>query len=135
MPSEEAVAAAAAAAAPAHGDTIAVVHSLPPTVSDDAANATGLHSPPDSNNAVKLDGSDSELSELDDAIADEFKLEAQPDSADGADDIGDVEPDHYSGTVPVFKPTMHQFGDFKKFVRPPALAASPGCWLANWLTD
>ncbi|KIH89181.1 jumonji family transcription factor [Sporothrix brasiliensis 5110] len=32
------------------------------------------------------------------------------------DDIGEVEPDHYSGTVPVFRPTMHQFRDFKKFM-------------------
>lgn len=32
-------------------------------------------------------------------------------------DIGEVLPDHWSGTVPVFKPTMEQFKDFKKFVR------------------
>ena len=33
------------------------------------------------------------------------------------DDIGEIVPDHYSGTVPVFKPTMHQFKDFQRFVR------------------
>lgn len=33
------------------------------------------------------------------------------------EDIGEVLPDHWSGTVPVFKPTMDQFKDFKKFVR------------------
>lgn len=32
------------------------------------------------------------------------------------EDIGEVVPDHWSGTVPVFKPPMHQFKDFKKFV-------------------
>lgn len=33
------------------------------------------------------------------------------------EDIGEVLPDHWSGTVPVFRPTMDQFKDFKKFVR------------------
>ncbi|PSR99240.1 hypothetical protein BD289DRAFT_47979 [Coniella lustricola] len=33
------------------------------------------------------------------------------------DDIGEVLPDHWSGTVPVFRPTMDQFKDFKKFMR------------------
>lgn len=32
------------------------------------------------------------------------------------EDIGEVLPDHWSGTVPVFKPTMQQFKSFKKFV-------------------
>lgn len=36
---------------------------------------------------------------------------------DEDEDIGEVVPDHWSGTVPVFKPPMHQFKDFKKFVR------------------
>lgn len=31
--------------------------------------------------------------------------------------IGEVLPDHWSGSVPVFRPTMDQFKDFKKFVR------------------
>ncbi|CAK7212973.1 hypothetical protein SCUCBS95973_001641 [Sporothrix curviconia] len=131
---------------------------------------TGLHSPPDSNNATKLDGSssDSELSDLDDeALAETFRgLQSDagatatsattptavggdtvyaasatapcpsttpvPDNAsaeaaaapaadaaaaaDEEDDIGEVEPDHFSGTVPVFRPTMQQFRDFKKFM-------------------
>ncbi|RYO95945.1 hypothetical protein DL765_011683 [Monosporascus sp. GIB2] len=81
----------------------------------------GLHSPPDSNNAMKLDGSDdSDLSDLEDRTAD-F---TQPPTASPVttrkeeedEDIGDVFPDHWSGTVPVFKPTMHQFKDFKKFM-------------------
>lgn len=146
--------------------------------------AIGLHSPPDSNNASKLDGSsDSELSDLDDdALAETFRglqpedvdatltsvttptaaaadtvyaasaaasdaapaADAQcssttptsddkPSSADAPaaaaeeeDDIGEVEPDHYSGTVPVFRPTMHQFRDFKKFVR----SIPPRCFMA-----
>lgn len=115
---------------------------------------TGLHSPPDSNN---VDGStDSELSDLDEAIAnaDDLKLDfseptagishnADPaqTSATGAkgpapdqpeqaptpeqdEDIGEVLPDHWSGSVPVFKPTMDQFKDFKKFVCRPATACS-----------
>lgn len=108
----------------------------------------GLHSPPDSNN---VDGStDSELSDLDEAIAnaDDIKLDtpspalpadtqhgpdfayasataegapqpAQPEQAptpEEDEDIGEVLPDHWSGNVPIFKPTMDQFKDFKKFV-------------------
>lgn len=34
------------------------------------------------------------------------------------EDIGEVLPDHWSGSVPIFKPTMDQFKDFKKFVCP-----------------
>lgn len=103
---------------------------------------TGLHSPPDSNN---VDGSsDSELSDFDEAIAnaEDMHLDSPPprpakaSHADPAaptedaqeqpeqaptpeedEDIGEVLPDHWSGTVPVFKPPMHQFKDFKKFVR------------------
>ncbi|KAM0275009.1 hypothetical protein ACHAQH_007658 [Verticillium albo-atrum] len=76
----------------------------------ECAKPTFLHSPPDSNNAAKSDGSDSELSELDDDAVD--PANEQP----VEDDIGEVEPDHYSGTVPVFRPTMHQFKDFKRFM-------------------
>lgn len=46
--------------------------------------------------------------------------EAQPEQVptpEQDEDIGEVLPDHWSGTVPVFKPTMEQFKDFKKFVR------------------
>lgn len=100
-----------------------------------------LHSPPDSNNLAKSDGSDSELSDLEDEpilsdapqpaaeLAPELAPEPEPapepvpeqneeNKPDGtSDDIGEVLPDHWSGTVPVFKPTMHQFKDFKRFVR------------------
>ncbi len=68
--------------------------------SQPSAPPVGLSSPPDSNSALKLDGSDSELSDLDD-------LE---------EDIGDVEPDHYEGGVPIFKPNMEQFKSFKHYV-------------------
>ena len=66
-----------------------------------------LRSPPQSNKDSppihKLDNSDSELSDLEDE-----------------DDIGTVEPDHYSDDgVPVFKPTMDQFKSFKLYVSPP----------------
>lgn len=94
----------------------------------------GLHSPPDSNVAMKLDGSDddSELSDVEDPALDPdelpfFDMHPSPDAAtppgqptpqqeDEEVDIGEVVPDHWSGTVPVFKPDMHQFKDFKKFM-------------------
>ncbi|KAI0099297.1 hypothetical protein GGR51DRAFT_535561 [Nemania sp. FL0031] len=86
----------------------------------------GLHSPPDSNNAMKLDGSDSELSDVEDPTLDPDQLPflhtestttaAQPIPEVEDEDIGEVTPDHWSGTVPVFKPDMHQFKDFKKFM-------------------
>lgn len=113
------------ASAVANGDTISVVPGPKPT---------GLNSPPDSNNAMKLDGSDSELSDLDDALAADFQS-IQPTRHDGTAttaptptgretepepeprvDIGEVLPAEYSGTVPVFKPTMEQFRDFKLFM-------------------
>ncbi|KAI0450386.1 hypothetical protein F5B21DRAFT_437679 [Xylaria acuta] len=87
----------------------------------------GLHSPPDSNGAMKLDGSDddSELSDVEDPTLEPDQLPffhthstpqptAEPAPED--EDIGEVTPDHWSGTVPVFKPDMHQFKDFKKFM-------------------
>ena len=95
-----------------------------------------LHSPPDSNNAHKSDATDSELSDLDEEPllpdADHSstpppapqepekpeplrKDELEADIQD--EDIGEVFPDHWSGAVAVFKPTMHQFKDFKRFVR------------------
>lgn len=113
----------------------------------DSSKPLGLNSPPDSNNAMTLDGSDSELSDIDevadkldgklelnDAIQDEIRLETEPAPApanetqqnepeaqpgpavEEAEDIGEVLPDHWSGTVPVFKPTMRQFQDFKVFM-------------------
>ncbi len=60
---------------------------------------TGLHSPPESNNATVLDGSDSELSDLEDAIADQLRDEVlshavpatapEPAPAE-AEDIGEI---------------------------------------------
>lgn len=137
-----------------------------------SSKATGLHSPPDSNNAMNLDGSDSELSDLDE-VADklngklpahhqppptsdtpvvvpsapsaaavepepvpeiEMTTTAEPTDAqqngetEAADeDIGDVLPDHWSGTVPVFKPEMRQFKDFKRFVGSDWLGAQMLC--------
>lgn len=122
--------------------TIAVVN---PPADTKSPKPTGLHSPPDSNN---VDATDSELSDLDEAIADADSPPAitatprqtaprpGPDDAPASgagsepaqpeqvptpeqddEDIGEVFPDHWSGTVPVFKPNMDQFKDFKKFVR------------------
>lgn len=122
--------------------TIAVVN---PTADTKSPKPTGLHSPPDSNN---VDATDSELSDLDEAIADadspppisatprqtapKTASDDAPASGDGPEpahpeqvptpeqddeDIGEVFPDHWSGTVPVFKPNMDQFKDFKKFMK------------------
>jgi len=100
----------------------------------------GLHSPPDSNKAMDADGSDSELSDLEDVASrledalrddpiDEPKAEPKEEESQPApepepepepepvvEDIGEVLPDHWSGTVPVFKPDMKQFQDFKRFM-------------------
>jgi hypothetical protein len=97
-----------------------------------------LHSPPYSNNATKSDASDSELSDLDDEafLADAPPLprpelaqaEPQPQPTDEQpasqpeqnqepeEDIGEVLPAEWSGKVPIFRPTMHQFKDFTRFV-------------------
>ncbi|RGP72040.1 DNA damage-responsive transcriptional repressor rph1 [Fusarium sporotrichioides] len=85
-----------------------------------------LHSPPDSNNTAKSDGSDSELSDLEDEpILSDPLQPADPGDKNTSDedknkpsddDIGEVLPDHWSGAVPIFKPTMHQFRDFKRFM-------------------
>jgi hypothetical protein len=116
---------ATAAMAPEQAQ-IEVASELP----NDSLKPTGLHSPPDSNSAMKLDGSDdSELSDLDDPDP-SIDVQYPPTSApapEGDDvkredeeeeDIGEVLPDHWSGTVPVFRPDMRQFKDFKKFVCP-----------------
>ena len=79
----------------------------------EATKPLGLHSPPGSSNATNPEPSDSELSDVEDMVADQLRAEAP---AAAPEDIGEVLPDHYSGTVPVFKPTMHQFKDFKLFV-------------------
>lgn len=93
----------------------------PATQSDPAF----LHSPPDSNNMTKSDGSDSELSDLEDEPILSDPPQPMSSGDNGAsdenkekpnDDIGEVLPDHWSGAVPIFKPTMDQFRDFKRFV-------------------
>ncbi|KAG6040591.1 hypothetical protein E4U41_007784 [Claviceps citrina] len=101
-----------------------------------------LHSPPDSNNATKSDGSDSELSELEDeptlddapcadvqaqtptpaptkeaAAAVEEEEEEEENEEGGEEDIGEVLPDEWSGAVPIFRPTWNQFKDFKRFMK------------------
>ncbi|ETS02192.1 hypothetical protein M419DRAFT_79465 [Trichoderma reesei RUT C-30] len=77
-----------------------------------------LHSPPDSNDAGKSESSDSELSDLDDEPPIEDAPTLPPDLGHQLDDdIGDVVPDHWSsGNVPVFRPTMDQFRDFRRFM-------------------
>jgi hypothetical protein len=87
-------------------DPIAEMASLP--VSEESRTA-GLSSPPESNNALKLDGSDSELSDLE-----------EPE-----EDIGEVLPDHYEGGVPIFTPTMEQFKSFQPYVRLSKVMAMP----------
>jgi len=114
-----------------------------------------LYPPTDSNATTKTDDSDSELSHVENDQSDNVpsngdtsplaysepdiampdakmdksgpeiqKLEEQ-DEEDA--DIGEIEPDHWSGTVPVFKPTMHQFKDFKIFVCLSILSPLRGC--------
>jgi hypothetical protein len=104
----------------APGATIVMDTADPPP---ESSKPTGLHSPPDSNGAMNLDGSDSELSDLEDVVG---KLQEEAELvADEVDDIGEVIPDHYSGTVPVFRPAMQQFRDFKRFVRGVTFSAHP----------
>lgn len=85
----------------------------------------GLHSPPDSNGPRKAEGSESELSDVEDPtdsvkICDDdlFKSNShgQCPATEQEEDIGEILPAEWSGTVPVFRPTMKQFKDFKQFV-------------------
>ncbi|KAI5926049.1 hypothetical protein F4810DRAFT_621085 [Camillea tinctor] len=122
----------------AGSDADADADAQPQITKDAAAHASpkpiGLHSPPDSNSAMKLEDSDSELSDVEDPTLDDdlghlqgfmssqppagCEKEKQQEKAEEEEeeDIGEITPDSWSGTVPVFKPTMHQFKDFKKFM-------------------
>jgi hypothetical protein len=77
-----------------------------------AARHSAPYSPPESNNTAKSDGAESELSDVAEDAFDADMMDGEP-----VEDIGEIYPDHWSGAVPVFKPTMHQFKDFKRFVR------------------
>jgi len=117
----------------------------------EAPKLPGLSSPPDSNGAMDLDDSDSELSDIEEdgaripkatstpvalggeAVAQEKQpepevVEEQKEQEPEVDDIGEVTPDHYDdeGRVPVFKPTTTQFKDFELFVSFPATGIVEG---------
>lgn len=116
------------------------------TIVMDVDQPPGLHSPPDSNNAMNLDGSsDSELSDLDELaeelidelpnappaapeteapkiVEPEVVMEKEEEKEEEEEDIGEILPAEWSGTVPVFRPTMNQFKDFKRFVS----------WVSPW---
>ncbi|KAM7219772.1 hypothetical protein V8F06_004806 [Rhypophila decipiens] len=110
------------------------------TIAMDIEQPPGLHSPPDSHDAMNLDGSsDSELSDLDEladklndklpdvppapaaaaepakVVEPESEVEVAPEKEED-EDIGEIFPAEWSGTVPVFKPTMKEFKDFKRFM-------------------
>jgi hypothetical protein len=120
---------AAIANAPESRDNV-VAPAPTDSTAKDTANAKSdpafLHSPPDSNNMAKSDGSDSELSDLEEepvfndppqsTNAGDKSTSDEDQNKPSDDDIGEVLPDHWSGAVPIFKPTMHQFRDFKRFV-------------------
>ncbi|KAM5343077.1 hypothetical protein ACJ41O_014043 [Fusarium nematophilum] len=123
----------AVAAAPPSNDAVASAAAAPtdgkvPDAKASKSDPSFLHSPPDSNNTAKSVASDSELSDLEDEpiLSDAPQPAPASDNGDhgdhgdtrndAGDDIGEVLPDHWSGTVPVFKPTMHQFKDFKRFM-------------------
>jgi hypothetical protein len=176
--------ACSAAAQPAaiHRDSVHVgADGAEPGKTQDQQQPQFLHSPPDSNNTVKSDATDSELSDLDDddvafssdAIqppkspkmddqhssyhadesqpqADNVKDEEKPEQGRGRpqeqeqeqepkqgqgqeqeEDIDEVLPDHWSGAVPIFKPTSDQFKDFNRFVRPHKLGFPCKPWLTR----
>lgn len=126
LPSNESVAVDAAVASPvaSQGQSDEPIHCAKQPL------PAFLHSPPDSNNAAKSDASDSELSDLDEEpILDhlpvlleaptERVVPAEPKSEPAPeieDDLGEILPDHWSGAVAVFRPTMHQFKNFDRFV-------------------
>ncbi|KAJ0300436.1 hypothetical protein COL516b_008366 [Colletotrichum fioriniae] len=116
--STDAVSAPVSEPAPVPAQSTTGDHDEEPTLGQiECAKPAFLHSPPDSNNAPKSEASDSELSDLDDDAVDPSAAPTTQDEAPPPeDDIGEVLPDHWSGTVPVFRPTMHQFKDFKLFM-------------------
>jgi hypothetical protein len=67
---------------------------------DDSTTKPALTPPTSEDNDKRFERMSSELSELD------------------SDDGEDIEPDHYfeGGKIPVFKPTMDQFRNFKRFI-------------------
>ncbi|KAJ3557377.1 hypothetical protein NPX13_g9938 [Xylaria arbuscula] len=96
----------------------------------DSPKPIGLNSPPESNSAMKLDDSeDSELSDVEDPTLEPDQIpflhaqstpektpeESLKEEAE-EEDIGEVLPWDWSGDVPIFKPDMSQFKDFKKFM-------------------
>ncbi|KAH7554965.1 hypothetical protein BM1_07626 [Bipolaris maydis] len=72
----------------------------PPIPQDDATNKPALTPPTSEDNDKRFEDMSSELSDID------------------SDDGEDIEPDHYfeGGKIPVFKPTMDQFRNFKRFI-------------------
>ncbi|KAI4649422.1 hypothetical protein J4E93_003740 [Alternaria ventricosa] len=72
----------------------------PPATHDDSTTKPALTPPTSEDNDKRFERMSSELSELD------------------SDDGEDIEPDHYfeGGKIPVFKPTMDQFRNFKRFI-------------------
>ncbi|EMD59211.1 hypothetical protein COCSADRAFT_101574 [Bipolaris sorokiniana ND90Pr] len=72
----------------------------PPVPQDDATNKPALTPPTSEDNDKRFEDMSSELSDID------------------SDDGEDIEPDHYfeGGKIPVFKPTMDQFRNFKRFI-------------------
>ncbi|KAH4290974.1 histone H3-trimethyl-L-lysine(9) demethylase [Parastagonospora nodorum] len=72
----------------------------PPSHNDDAVPKAALTPPTSEDNDKRDERLSSELSDID------------------SDDGEDIEPDHYfeGGKIPVFKPTMDQFRNFKRFI-------------------
>ncbi|KAH7412194.1 hypothetical protein DE146DRAFT_601943 [Phaeosphaeria sp. MPI-PUGE-AT-0046c] len=80
-------------------DVVPSVEALPAQI-DDAVPKAALTPPTSEDNDKREERMSSELSDID------------------SDDGEDIEPDHYfeGGKIPVFKPTMDQFRNFKRFI-------------------
>ncbi|KAF7572148.1 JmjC domain-containing histone demethylation protein 3D [Pyrenophora tritici-repentis] len=72
----------------------------PAATHDDSTTKAALTPPTSEDNDKRFERMSSELSDID------------------SDDGEDIEPDHYfeGGKIPVFKPTMEQFHNFKRFI-------------------